>query len=343
MIAIQTDGKILFSNPAASEHAATLVNQLLAFSRRQVMNPQELELNTIIAEHLKMLRRVIGEDIQLNFFPGDDLYPLCADRGMIEQVLMNLCMNARNAMSDGGKIIVEIDNLNADKDFCSIHSLTAPGKYILISISDTGCGINNETLKHIFEPFFSTRHDEGGTGLGLTTVYGIVKQHNGMINAYSEPGKGSIFKVYLPVFEKSINGKEEPADNISARGGTETILFAEDNENICGFSRKILENAGYTVFTAKDGLEAVTLFEEDPERIDIVILDVVMPKMGGYKAKKLMRAICPDIPVLFSSGYSKKAIFKNTDNSEEGMPLLVKPYTRTTLLCAIRKALQDPC
>ena len=330
----------LYEIAVACERAVTLVRRLLAFSRRQVINQKKLELNSVIAEHLKMLKRVISEDIQLDFHPGDNLDPLYADRGMIEQILMNLCLNARNAMPDGGRIIVETDNFNADEEFRSVHSWAESGRYILFSISDTGCGMNNDTLKHIFEPFFSTRHDEGGTGLGLSTVYGIVKQHKGMITAYSEPEEGTTFRIYLPVSEKGMDDGEIIADRISAEGGSETILFAEDDEKICSYSKRILEEAGYTVFTVKDGIEAVEFFNANSDRIDIVILDVVMPNLDGYRAERLIHDIRPGIPVLFISGYSGKKLSKESDNSENVIPLLVKPYARTTLLGTIRKALE---
>jgi PAS domain S-box-containing protein len=321
----------------AGERAAALVSQLLLFSRRQIMRPEDLNVNAVVAELLKMLRRVIGEHVFLDWIPGERLGLIHADRGMIEQVVMNLCVNARDAMSNGGTLTIETRNVFIDQDYCATHAWAEPGRYVLLQVTDTGCGMNKETLGRIFEPFFTTK--QMGTGLGLATVYGIVKQHDGMISAYSEPGRGTTFKVYLPLCEqRAVDTRGDI--QAPAAGGAEVILAAEDDDMVLALATRVLERAGYEVLQARNGLEAVALFERQADRIDLVLLDVVMPELGGKEAFEEMRAIRSDVKALFVSGYSDNAVHTNFV-LHAGVELLQKPYAPEDLLRAVRAILGE--
>ena len=329
--------EILAQVGEAGGRAARLVSQLLAFSRRQIIHPEVLDLNTVVAELLKMLRRVIGEHIHLEWLPGRHLGAVHADRTMMEQVLMNLCVNARDAMPGGGSLTLESQNVRFDSDYCASHAWAEPGRYVLLSVTDTGVGMDEETLEHVFEPFFTTKEEGRGTGLGLATVYGIVRQHDGMVIAYSEPGHGTTFKVYLPICESDADAVGTLIEG-PAVGGSETILLAEDDAMVRDLAVRFLENAGYTVLVAEDGRQAMTLFQEHAGQVDMALLDVVMPAMGGREACEKMRAVQPDLPVLFCSGYSENAIHSNFV-LKEGLVLLQKPYARAELLRAVRAVL----
>ena len=321
----------------AGELAAILVNQLLTFSRRQVMEPEELDMNNVVSVLLKMLKRVIGEHIQLDFFPDGDIGRVHADRGMMEQILMNLCVNARDAMPEGGRLVIQSKNVVFDSEYCETHNWAKTGRYVMLSVTDTGSGMDKETLEHVFEPFFSTKEMGKGTGLGLATVFGIIKQHDGMIQAYSEPGKGTEFKVYLPHRESPVSKTAVPVESPVA-GGDETILLAEDDEMVRNLTRQILLRAGYTVLAVCDGTEAVMLFKENADKIDLLILDVVMPNLGGREALDQIKVIRDGVPVLFASGYSENAI--HTDFVlDTGLTLLRKPFSPHDLLCAVRTKL----
>jgi PAS domain S-box-containing protein len=323
----------------AGKRAASLVGQLLAFSRRQIMKPVSLNLNTVVADLLKILNRIIGEHIHLDFVPAHQLDRVYADRSMMEQVIMNLCVNARDAMPDGGSLSIETSNVCINRDYCDSHAWATPGRYVLLSLTDTGFGMDKETLEKIFEPFFTTKAKDRGTGLGLATVYGIVKQHDGMIQAYSEPAKGSMFKIYLPVQERLAT---EVGVNIegAVEGGQETILVAEDDDMVRHLASRILERAGYRVISVKDGAEAVLIFNRQADEIDLLLLDVVMPNLGGREACERMRQIRPDIPVLFASGYSENAVHTNFILNE-GITLLQKPFASDSLLRTVRQVLDE--
>jgi CheY-like chemotaxis protein len=258
---------------------------------------------------------------------------------MMEQVLLNLCVNARDAMPQGGRLTIETENIVFDTEYFAHNLWARPGRYILISITDTGCGMESTTLEHIFEPFFSTKGPGKGTGLGLSTVYGIVRQHEGMVRAYSEVGKGTTFKVYLPVVER-------PADAVGTKieslplGGNETILVAEDDDGVRELARETLMRAGYTVLLAKDGPAALALFKEHAAQIKLLLLDVVMPELGGREVFDQIHAEHPALPALFASGYSENAIHTNFV-LQEGMKLIRKPYDTSALLRAIRTALDN--
>ena len=321
-----------------AERATALTRQLLSFSRRQIMQPKTLDLNALIENLLKMLRRVLGADIHLEWLPGTHLGSIHADGGMMEQILMNLCVNARDAMHDGGgALTIETQNVLINSDYCASHAWARPGRFVLLSVTDTGTGMDTELLAHIFEPFFTTKSEGRGTGLGLATVYGIVKQHQGMIGAYSEPGKGSTFKVYLPICERKAEAVGSMVEGAVA-GGTETILLAEDNEMVRKLGHTILQRAGYTVLEANDGTDAVELFKSHAGRIDLLLLDVVMPVMGGREAYEHIRALHPGIPTLFSSGYSENAIHTGFV-LHDGLTLIQKPYSSSALLRAVRSVL----
>jgi two-component system, cell cycle sensor histidine kinase and response regulator CckA len=320
-----------------TERAAALTRQLLAFSRRQVMRPEVLDLNAVIENILKMLRRVIGEHIRLEWIPGIRLGSVHADAGMLEQVLMNLCVNARDAMDAGGTLTIETMNVLIDSEYCESHAWATPGRFILLSVTDTGCGMDAGTLERMFEPFYTTKTEGKGTGLGLATVYGIIKQHEGNIIAYSEPGKGTTFKVYLPVCESQADVVGTLVEGV-AGGGTETILLAEDDPNVRKLAKRILERAGYTVICAVDGPEAVMLFKEHADTIDLLLLDVVMPGLGGQEVLDRIRALRPDIPALFSSGYSENGIHTGFV-LKAGLRLIQKPYRPSVLLRALREIL----
>jgi len=320
-----------------AQRAAALTRQLLLFSRREVMAPETLDLNQVVENLLKMLRRVIGEHIRLEWAPGKPLGFIHADAGMMEQALMNLCVNARDAMPNGGVLTIETQNALIEADYCASRPWAKPGRYVLLSVADTGCGMDRTTRERVFEPFFTTKAEGKGTGLGLATVYGIVKQHGGMIDVYSEPGKGAVFKVYLPVTVRKARSAG-PKNESPTRGGSETILLAEDDEGVRKLAKRVLERAGYSVLAVKDGEEAVTRFKEDPERVALLLLDVVMPRLGGYDALKRIRAIRPDVPALFTSGYIDDAV-RTSFELLEGRRLVQKPYVPDALLRAVRAVL----
>ncbi len=323
----------------AAERAAGLTRQLLAFSRRQVLEMEDLDLNEVVENIMKIIRRVIGEHIRLSIIPGHRLGTVHADRGQMEQVLMNLCVNARDAMPDGGELTIETENVVFDSDYCATHAGAVPGRYVLLSVTDTGHGMDAETREHIFELFFTTKELGKGTGLGLATVYGIVRQHQGMIQLYSEEGKGTTFKIYLPIVERAaskIGAKIERR----AGGGNETILLAEDDEIVRNLAARILEKAGYTVLTAVNGMDALRVFRESKEKIDLVLADVVMPELGGKGLYEALHKDHPDLRFLFSSGYSVNAVHTNFV-LHDGTQLIQKPYSPEALLRKIRELLES--
>ncbi len=323
----------------AGDLAATLTRQLLAFSRRQVLEMVDLNLNVVINDLMKMIRRVLGEHITLDVITGHNLGTVRADRGQMEQILMNLCVNARDAMLKGGKITIETENVLIDESYCSSHPLAERGRYVLLSVTDTGSGMDEETLNHVFEPFFTTKGIGEGIGLGLSTVYGIIKQHNGMVNVYSEVGKGSTFKIYLPQVERSASSVGTKIEG-QTPGGIETILLAEDDSGVRKLSKTILENAGYNVLTAVDGKEAKCIFDENADTIDMALLDVVMPNLGGRDVYEHIMKKRPQMRVLFASGYSMNAIHTNFV-LDEGLQLIQKPYNAVTLLRRVREILDS--
>ncbi len=321
----------------AGERSAGLTNQLLAFSRRQVLKPKILEINQVVTETSQMLQRLIGEDIQLNISLDAKLGSVKADPGQITQVIMNLVVNARDAMPRGGNLTIETRNVYLDEDYAAYHLPTQSGSYILLAVSDTGTGIDDETRQHIFEPFFTTKQVGKGTGLGLATVYGIVKQSGGYIWIYSEVGVGTTFKIYLPRVDGAGLLEETPLST-EIPNGTETILLVEDEEIVRNLSRQILEACGYTVIEARNGIEALEVCASQEVKIDLLMTDVVMPQMGGRELSERLAETNPRISVLFTSGYTDDAIIRQ-GVIKVGSNFIQKPFTFDLLAQKVREVL----
>jgi two-component system cell cycle sensor histidine kinase/response regulator CckA len=323
----------------SSERAAILTNSLLAFSRKQIINPVPMNINEIIVRIGKLLTRLIGEDIELKMvLEGSDSIIL-ADVSQIEQILMNLSTNARDAMAIGGTLTIKTEQINLDREFINTHGYGKEGKYVLLSMTDTGIGMDETTQTRIFEPFFTTKAMGKGTGLGLSMVYGIVKQHEGFITVTSEPGIGTTFKIYLPLLQSPVRDVEI-AEPLEARRGTETVLLAEDDDSVRNLIITLLTEAGYTVISSSDGEQAVEAFLKNKDRIRLLILDLIMPKKNGKEVFEAMRKIRPDIKVLFMSGYAAD-IFEKRDIPEEGLNLLLKPISPTLFLNRVRDTLDS--
>ncbi|MDX9976271.1 MAG: PAS domain S-box protein, partial [FCB group bacterium] len=294
----------------AAERAADLTRQLLAFSRRQVIRPQNLDMNELVQGMLKMLGRLIGENIEVRFFPAERLDAVRVDKSQIEQILMNLCLNARDSMPQGGKLTLSTEGAVIDGAFAEHNAWAAEGRYVLLSVADSGRGMDAATCARVFEPFFTTKGVGEGTGLGLATVYGIVKQHGGLVHLNSEPDVGTVFKVYLPV---AASAAEIPVTvpQPSVEGGAETILVAEDEPMVLELVARTLRSAGYTVLTARDGAEALQVFTRHAAKIDLALLDAMMPGLSGREVMERIHAEDSVIPFLFSSGYSSDAVHAN--------------------------------
>jgi PAS domain S-box-containing protein len=322
---------------AASERAAGLTQSLLAFSRKQIINPKPLRLGDIIARLEKLLSRVIGEDIEMKIAVAPGETAVMADAGQIEQILMNLCTNARDAMQEGGTLMIETERVEFDEDYVRKHAFAKPGAYMLLSVSDTGQGMDERTRSKIFEPFFTTKELGRGTGLGLAIVYGVVKQHNGYINVYSEPGKGTTFRLYFPAVETAAETLSAPVHHTIIEG-TETVLLAEDEPAVRNLAKTILEEYGYKIILAEDGEDALTKFKASPGAIDLLVLDVMMPKKNGKEVYEEIRGIRPDIKALFMSGYTANVIHKkgilNPDKE-----LIIKPFSPHAFLQKVRQIL----
>jgi len=319
----------------SAERATSLTRQLLAFSRQQVLYPRVLDLNAVVNNLNQMLRRMIGEDIVLSFQPGEPLGYIKADLGQIEQILMNLVVNARDAMPKGGTIAISTSNVELNEAYLDSHFSVLPGRYVLLSVSDTGCGMDDKTLFHIFEPFFTTKGPGQGTGLGLSTVYGIVKQSNGYIWVYSELQKGTTFKLYFPLYEGGVPEPQEWSSNVRSVGGTETILVVEDDEPLRKLTVALLESTGYRVLEADNGETAIRSVQHLIESIDLLLTDVLMPVMSGVDLSVNLRKLRPGLKVLLMSGYAGDLIARHR-GSEPDIALLEKPFTRNDLLAKIR-------
>ena len=322
----------------SAERAARLTGSLLAFSRKQVFEMKPVDLNDIVKGVDKLLRRLIGEDIELRTIVTGANLIIMADSGQIEQVLMNLVTNARDAMPSGGTLTIETGELEVDESWRREHGFERVGAYTLLAVSDTGTGMDEDTRSRIFDPFFTTKEIGRGTGLGLAIAYGIVKQHGGVINVYSEPGKGTTFRIYFPA---STGFKELPMAAEArqpAPGGTETVLLAEDEELVRKLIRLVLEGAGYRVIEAKDGEEAIVLFRENREAVKLVITDVIMPRRNGKEVYDAVRSLQPEVKALFMSGYTAD-IIQNRGIIEQGMNYLAKPILPDTLLRKVRSVL----
>jgi two-component system, cell cycle sensor histidine kinase and response regulator CckA len=309
----------------AADRAAGLTRQLLAFSRQQILEPKVLELNDIIAEMKDLLVRMLGEDVELVVMPAEGLGRVRADPGQIGQVIMNLAANSRDAMPQGGRFLVETSNVMVDAAFAAEHANMPPGPYVLMSVSDTGSGMTPEIRSHIFEPFFTTKEKGKGTGLGLATVYGIVKQSGGFIWVYSEPEQGATFKVYLPRVD-ALPERLQPAAAPAAHcRGSETLLVVEDEEGVRILVRDYLRMNGYTVLEAGHGEEALRIAGEHSGAIALMITDVIMPGMNGRELAERMAILRPGMKVLYMSGYAETAVYRK-GVLEPGAPFLQKPF-----------------
>ncbi|HEY6873960.1 MAG TPA: PAS domain S-box protein [Geobacteraceae bacterium] len=326
---------------AAADRAAKLTSSLLAFSRKQRLNPQPLDLCGIIRHMEKFLKRIIGEDIRLQTGFREAHLIVCADSGQIEQVLMNLATNARDAMPNGGALFIEATSAVIDEASVHAHGYGAPGRYALVTMTDSGSGMNKETMQRIFDPFFTTKEFGKGTGLGLSIAYGIVKQHNGFINVYSEPEQGTTFRIYLPLIEAEFEKKANAAEPYP-KGGSETILVAEDEPMIRDLVGKVLGEFGYTVVMAEDGEDAVRKFLENREGIQLLLFDMIMPKKNGMEAFREIAAICPEMRALFMSGYTADIIQAKGMLGEEHA-LIMKPIQPLDLIRKVREVLDCRC
>jgi len=320
----------------AGDRASMLTRQLLAFSRRQVLQPKMMDLNATVSGMVTMLRRLIGEDIDLRILPGEELGRVKADPGQVEQIILNLVVNARDAMPGGGRLCIETCNTILDGTFSSKHPHAVAGPHVLLAVSDTGVGMSEDTQAHLFEPFFTTKEKGKGTGLGLSTVYGIVQQSQGAIYVYSELGRGTTVKIYLP----RVEGEVEIAspDSGPAPHGTETVLVAEDEAQVRDFVTRVLSAKGYRVLAAGEGIEALRLCREFAEPVDLLITDVVMPRMGGRELASRIEAVKPGVRVLFVSGYTENAI-SHHGVLDAGLTFLQKPFTTDALLRKVREVL----
>jgi hypothetical protein len=323
----------------AGERAASLTRQLLAFSRRQVLVPQVLDLNSVVSNLQKMLRRLIGEDIDLLTVPGPSLGRVKADPGQMEQVIINLAVNARDAMPQGGKLTIETGNVELDESYTCSHLDVTPGRYAMLVASDSGCGMDAETLSHIFEPFYTTKEEGKGTGLGLATVYGIVKQSGGHISVASDPGKGTTFRIYLPLVEEGIElVRPGPAAGKSSRG-TETVLLVEDDLTARDVVREVLQSRGYTVLEATGSNEALEIGERQVSRpIHLMLADVVMPEMSGPRLADRLACLHPKMKVLYMSGYTDAAVARHVKLTRD-IPYLQKPFAAEVLARKVRELL----
>jgi len=326
---------------AAGARAASLTHQLLAFSRQQVLEPKILDVNEVLTELSQMLKRLLGEDIELRLLLAPILDRVKADRSQLDQVVMNLVVNARDAMPQGGRLSIETANVTLDETAGETHFDVQPGSYVMLAVSDTGVGMDAATKARVFEPFFTTKERGKGTGLGLSTVFGIVKQSGGSIYFYSEPGVGTTFKIYVPCAEGSPGSPERPSPEVRGARGTETILLVEDEEQVREVAGAILRAAGFHVLVAASPSEAVLLCEESPERIDLVLTDVIMPKMNGRQLAERLRSLRPEIRVLFMSGYTDDMILQN-GILELGASFIQKPMMPDALTRKVRDVLDRP-
>jgi len=321
----------------AADRAASLTRQLLAFCRMQVLQPKVLDLNELVSEMYKLLRRLVREDIAFRFQAGESLGRVKADAGQIEQVIVNLTVNACDAMPDGGTLTIETYNMRVEEEFARTRPPLQPGEYVLLAVSDTGHGMDAHTRARIFEPFFTTKEQGKGTGLGLATVYGVVKQSGGCIWVESEPWKGARFEVYLPRVVEKADTQKEPVKAATPAQRGETVLIAEDEEGVRELASEFVESAGYKVLVARDGVEALSIVEKSKEPIHALLTDVVMPNMQGPELARRIKHLRNDMKIVYMSGYLE---FSRSNGKflEEGF-FLQKPFSRNTLVDKVAEAL----
>jgi CheY-like chemotaxis protein len=320
---------------AAADRARNLTRSLLTFSSKQEMELKRLNLNDCIKNVEIFLRRIIGEDINLLISLREECVPIIADGGHIEQVLMNLATNARDAMPDGGVLSISTDIIEIDEVFIQMHGYGTKGRNVVLTVADNGAGMDEATRQHIFEPFFTTKETGKGTGLGLSIIYGIIQQHNGHISVYSEPGQGTTFRILLPLIKDNVSPQDEGLYHQPLQGGQETILVVDDEAPIREYLDMFLTSLGYKVLLAGDGQKAIELFRNISNDVDLVLIDVIMPNIKGSEAAQEMRLIRPDIKIIFTSGYPYD--FIHEEKLLEGdMQLLMKPLSPTDLAGTLR-------
>jgi CheY-like chemotaxis protein len=324
----------------AADRAAALTRQLLAFSRQQVLQPKVLNLNTVVADMDKFLRRLIGEDVELVTLLDPQLHLILADPGQLEQVIMNLAINARDAMPEGGRLTLETANVDLSKEYILKHQPEIKtGSYVMLTVSDTGCGMDATTQERIFEPFFTTKATGKGTGLGLATTYGIIKQSGGYIWVYSEQGVGTTFKIYLPqVVDSVVEDQTDSVPDSVNLHGTETILLVEDEVEVRSLMYRVLTQYGYTILEAANGNEALELCKQYADSIDLVITDLIMPQMGGPEMVKKLNELRPEAKVLFMSGYTDRVLGQQ-GFLEDYKTFMQKPFTPLALVQKVREVL----
>ena len=322
----------------AGQRAASLTRQLLAFSRQQVVQRKALDVNALVVETEKMLRRLLGMDIELATVLDPSVGPVLADAGQVEQLILNLSLNARDAMPRGGRLTIETASVELDETYARLHGTVEPGSYVMITISDTGLGMNSNTIAHMFEPFFTTKERGKGTGLGLATVYGIVQESGGHIWVYSELGQGTTFKIHLPLLRETDERKPVPEMDPASLSGSETILIVDDEESVRALSRSILERHGYRVLEAGNGREGLDVAARHAQPIHLLLTDVVMPEMGGSDLASRLEVLRPGMHVLYMSGYTDDAVVRH-GLVETGRLFLQKPFNATTLALKVREAL----
>ena len=323
---------------AAGVRAASLTRQLLTFSRKQVIEPTVLDLNIIVTNLEKMLRRLIGEDVELVTVLDENLGKVNADPGQVEQIIMNLAINARDAIVDVGQLTIETSNVYLDGTYAGTHLEAIPGQYVMLAVSDNGVGMTEEIKNKIFEPFFTTKEMGKGTGLGLATVFGIVKQSGGNIYVYSEPGQGTTFKIYLPQVEEDVSRIEARPDLSIPVARSETVLLVEDDDKVRAFASESLRGCGYKVLEASDGGEALLICEQYSGPIHILLTDVVMPRMSGRELAEKLEGLRPETKVLYMSGYTDDTIARH-GVLDEGVNFVSKPFSQDTLAAKVRQVL----
>ena len=322
----------------AAQRSVDITRQLLAFARKQAISPKALDLNEAVEGMLKMLRRLIGEDINLIWRPCAGSAVIFMDHSQLDQVLANLCVNARDAIAGVGKLIIETDIVWLDENFIADREGFRPGQYVLLAVSDDGCGMDKKNIEYIFEPFFTTKEVGKGTGLGLSTVYGIVNQNDAFINVYSEPGQGTTFKIYLPLHALPVEEKAEDGTAKTAEGLGETVLVVEDESSILILATRILESLSYVVLRANTPSRALELAQKHAGKIDLLVTDVVMPEMNGYELAEKLHRLCEGLKVVYMSGYTEDVLAERRDVFQDAN-LIQKPFTMKEMAQTVRKTL----